>query len=49
MISLFAHFFSCFITEKGELFAWGNNGSGQLGIGGNEQQLSPALVTSEHF
>jgi alpha-tubulin suppressor-like RCC1 family protein len=40
---------SCLITEKGELFAWGNNDEGQLGIGGNEQQLSPVLVTSEHF
>jgi RCC1 and BTB domain-containing protein len=40
---------SCLITEKGELFAWGDNEYGQLGIDGKEQQLSPVLVKSEHI
>src|SRR5690606_13771638 len=30
--------------ENGDLFAWGFNGYGQLGIGNTENQLTPCVV-----
>jgi alpha-tubulin suppressor-like RCC1 family protein len=32
-------------TSNGQLFAWGNNSSGQLGVGDKVQKLAPALVS----
>ena len=33
------------ITENGELYAWGDNSDGQLGIGNNDNQSIPVKVT----
>ena len=33
------------ITENGDLYGWGSNWSGQLGIGNTENQASPVKVT----
>ena len=38
--------FSMAIDPNGYLFAWGDNGSGQLGIGGTTQQNAPVQVGS---
>jgi RCC1 and BTB domain-containing protein len=45
LISLFSFFFS--LSAKGQLFAWGYNTCGQLGIGNKEDQLSPVAVSME--
>ena len=34
------------LTDEGELFAWGYNGNGQLGIGSNTNQPTPCKVFS---
>ncbi|XP_077987342.1 RCC1 and BTB domain-containing protein 1-like [Glandiceps talaboti] len=37
---------SMVLTDTGELYAWGYNGNGQLGIGNNVNQPTPCRVTS---
>lgn len=37
--------FTIVLTDTGELFSWGYNGNGQLGIGNNTNQQQPAKVT----
>jgi alpha-tubulin suppressor-like RCC1 family protein len=32
------------LTKKGEVFTWGNNGSGQLGHGDNDERTIPTKV-----
>ncbi|XP_035479166.1 RCC1 and BTB domain-containing protein 1 [Scophthalmus maximus] len=34
------------LVDNGEVYSWGNNSIGQLGIGSNEVQLSPCPVTA---
>jgi len=36
--------FTVIVTEHGDLYAFGNNHNGQLGLGSTEHQLLPALV-----
>ena len=36
-----------FVTVDGLVFACGNNGNGQLGVGGTERRLVPTLVTGQ--
>ena len=36
-----------YINEAGELYAWGNNASGQLGDGTTETRLSPVAVLTD--
>jgi len=36
------------LTSDGNLWAWGNNGYGQLGLGDNVSRTAPALVDSVH-
>ena len=38
-------FHTCWLTEAGEALCWGDNSSGQLGIGASEQTGLPALVS----
>ena len=33
--------------EKGEIYSWGNNGNGQLGIGTTNKELIPCKVSIE--
>src|SRR5690606_9448301 len=35
---------SAYLTSKGELYVWGKNNSGQLGIGDRENKLKPTLL-----
>lgn len=41
---------SCGIGQDGETYCWGSNypGQGQLGIGNNNDQLTPTVVSGEH-
>ena len=34
------------VTENGEVFSWGYNGNGQLGVGNNVNQSNPCRVAS---
>ena len=34
------------VLENGEVYAWGCNGNGQLGLGNNINQLNPQRVTA---
>ena len=33
-------------TDSGELFAWGDNMQGQLGLGDTERRTTPTLITA---
>ena len=35
---------SMLILDSGEVFGWGYNGNGQLGLGSNSNQLSPCRI-----
>jgi len=37
--------YSLALTESGEVYAWGNNAIGQLGLGDREERLTPTKVT----
>ena len=34
------------VLENGEVYGWGYNGNGQLGLGNNINQLNPCRVTA---
>ena len=34
------------VLENGEVYGWGYNGNGQLGLGNNINQLNPQRVTA---
>ena len=34
------------VLENGEVYGWGYNGNGQLGLGNNINQLTPCRVTA---
>lgn len=34
------------VLETGEVYGWGYNGNGQLGLGNNMNQLNPCRITS---
>ena len=40
------HSNNCTLFNAGEVFGWGYNGNGQLGLGNNVNQLSPCRVSA---